>query len=1091
MREMQAASAATQRSENRLDAELDATERLQQVATQLINARGEEALYEQVLDAARGILRSDTASIQMFHPEQGTRGGLRLLGHRGFTPEAAKRWEWVFPSNQTSCSEALRTRQRVVVPDVRKCDFMAGSEDLDGYIGGGILASQSTPLISRSGALLGMISTHWRAPHELSVSEVRALDILARLASDLIERSRAVKALEENERRLASIYDTVRDGIFHLAIEPGGGLCFLSVNAAFLRLTGLSREMVEGKTISEVIPEPWLAVALGRYRQAIEEKKEASWEETCYYPAGRLTVEISVVPVIDANGVCTHLVGSFHDITDRKRAENEKQQSEARLAEQAVELRRITHLMEPVACFVLDLDDRILYWNPGAAELYGFSEDEAVGQLAHELLKTQFPAPLAEIQARVRTAGAWNGELVHTHRDGRHLHVASHWAQHRDADGQPSEILEVNLDITARKKAEQGFHALLEAAPDAMVVVDQKGAIVLTNAQVEKLFGYTQEELSGKSVEILMPERFHANHVGHRRNFFRTPKARQMGVGLELYGQHKDGRQFPVEISLSPLETQEGTLVTSAIRDITGRKEAEAKLRESEERFRRVFEEGPLGLGLVGRDYRFLKVNSALCGMVGYQEEELLEKTFADITHPDDLRADLELSEQLFRGELPFFRIEKRYMKKTGEAIWINLTASIIRGPDGEPLYGIAMVEDITEVKRSREEAFARQKLETVGTLANGIAHDFNNILGAVLAQAEAAMAELSPASQASGALMAISGVAMRGSEIVRQLMMYAGKERQTLELVNLSEIVEDMVELLRVSVSKHAKLETALAEDLPAIRGSAAQLRQVVMNLVTNASEAIGNRGGTIRVATRRAPSEAGGGSVELEVSDTGCGMSQETRARLFDPFFTMKAGGHGLGLAVVDGIIRGLHGTIDVTSEVGKGATFQIWLPSSETTVHAASSRISIPENAARPPRRFRVLVVEDEATLRQAVVKVLDKAGFEVLEAGDGRAAIDALHASDEKIDLVFLDVTIPGASSDEVAAEAAKASNGVKVVLTSAYSPEMVAGGLSGPEVCGFVRKPFHLNDVVETLVKALGDARDIGPAEAGADSRFRA
>jgi PAS domain S-box-containing protein len=1082
MREMQAASPATQGSENRFEAELDATERLQQVATQLINARGEEALFEQVLDAARAIMRSDTASIQMFHPERGNSGELRLLGHRGFTPEAAKRWEWVTASSQTTCAEALRTRQRVVVSDVRECGFMAGSEDLDGYVGGGIFASQSTPLISRSGAFLGMISTHWRAPHELSVSELRALDILARLASDLIERSRTVKALEEKEKRLASIYDTVRDGIFHLAIEPGGQFRFLSVNAAFLRLTGLSREMVEGKTVEEVIPEPWLTMVLGKYRRVVEEKREAFWEETCFYPAGRLTGEISVAPVLDADGACTHLVGSFHDITDRTRAETAKRESDARLAEQAVELRRITHLMQPVACFVLDLEDRIIYWNPGAAELYGFSEGEATGQICHELLRTQFPAPLAEIQEQVRTTGAWNGELVHTHRDGHHLYVASHWAQHRDAEGRPSEILEVNLDITGRKKAEQGFYALLEAAPDAMVVVDQEGKIVLTNVQVEKLFGYTQEELAGKQVEILMPERSRAYHFEHRRNYFQKPKARQMGVGLELYGQHKDGRRFPVEISLSPLETEEGTLVTSAIRDITGRKEAEAKLRESEDLFRRVFEEGPLGVALVSTDYRFIKVNSALCNMVGYPEAELLEKTFADITHPDDLGADLDLSARLFRGEFPVHRMEKRYVKKTGETIWINLVASIIRDAEGEPLYALSLIEDITEARRRQEEAFTIQKLETVGTLANGIAHDFNNILGAVLAQAEAAMAELPPDSQLNEGLKAISDVAMRGSEIVRQLMMYAGKERETLELVNLSEAAGEMIELLRVSVSKHATLETDLAQDLPPIRGSAAQLRQVIMNLVTNASEAIGNRDGVIRVTTRLAAEENAATPkplgeedyVLLEVSDTGCGMTPETRARLFDPFFTTKSGGHGLGLAVVDGIIRRLHGTIDVISEPGKGAAFRIWLPSAKTTAHAPSSSISIAGNRALP-QPFKVLVVEDEARLREAVVKVLRKTGFEALEAGDGRTAIELLWSNEGKIDLIFLDATIPGATSDEVAAEAARAGNGVKVILTSAYSPEMVAGALSAPGICGFIRKPFHVNDVVEALVKALGDA----------------
>ena len=177
--------------------------------------------------------------------------------------------------------------------------------------------------------------------------------------------------------------------------------------------------------------------------------------------------------------------------------------------------------------------------------------------------------------------------------------------------------------------------------------------------------------------------------------------------------------------------------------DITERKEAEAALRESEERFRRVFEEGPLGVALVGRDYRFLKVNSALCRMVGYSESELTQMSFADITYPEDMEVNRGLAERMFRREIPSYWLQKRYVKKDGDIIWVSLTASVIRDAEGEPLYGLAMIVDITENKRAEEEALARQKLESLGVLAGGIAHDFNNLLGSILAEAELASANL------------------------------------------------------------------------------------------------------------------------------------------------------------------------------------------------------------------------------------------------------------------------------------------------------------------------------------------------------------
>jgi nitrogen-specific signal transduction histidine kinase/CheY-like chemotaxis protein len=398
----------------------------------------------------------------------------------------------------------------------------------------------------------------------------------------------------------------------------------------------------------------------------------------------------------------------------------------------------------------------------------------------------------------------------------------------------------------------------------------------------------------------------------------------------------------------------------------------------------------------------------------------------------------------------------------------------------------VGATQDITDQKRAQEESLARQKLESLGTLAGGIAHDFNNLLGAVLAQSELAIGELAAGSPPHEELKEIRAVAIRGSEIVRQLMIYAGKEDDVLELVDVSKAIQGILGLLNVSSSRRAVLITNLGENLPPVKARVAQIRQIVMNLVVNASDAMQDSEGVIRVTTRKVSigrDKAGvpqeglteGDYVRLEVFDTGRGISPEIQARMFDPFFTTKSAGRGLGLPVVDGIVRNLQGAIRVVSESGKGTMFQILLPCAETTAPGAADEVAAMGQIPQSPQSATVLVVEDEEPLRTALKKMLTKVGFGVLEAANGSEAIELLRGEPGQIELLLLDLTIPGATSQDVLAEAVNSRPDLKIILTSAYTEQIVGEKLRAPQVCGFVRKPLPFGDLVEKLLSALSSS----------------
>ena len=666
-------------------------------------------------------------------------------------------------------------------------------------------------------------------------------------------------------------------------------------------------------------------------------------------------------------------------------------------------------------------------------------------------------------------------------------------------------------------------HASLNNAPIACHEIDAAGIVTFVNPAECRMLGISPEQILGRLIwEFVAPEELEAG----RESFRRKLAGEQPLAAFERVYMRPDGQRVTLEIHDCYMRDSEGRIagLRSFLLDITKRKRAEQALRDSEARYRHLVEHASDIIYRTDLQGRFLFLNSRANELLGYSNEELLGRKYLELIRPDFRYAASQFYRRQLAGRIHHTYFELPVVTKDGHDVWVGQNV-VLAGKADRVIGFEAVTRDITgqrrageEQQRAREELEAcvrerthelelaveflrremeerqqadqerrrleeqiqhTQRLESLGVLAGGIAHDFNNLLASIMGYASLALLDLPESAPARRSIQHVVDASRSAAELTQQMLAYSGRGQFVLSFIDLSRLIEEVTRLLGTLISKKAVLRLNLAPALPPIKADASQLRQIVMNLVTNASDALGEQNGfiqittgTVTVASGRVPRiEPGsmlppGEYVYLEVADTGCGMDANTKARIFDPFFSTKFTGRGLGLAAVLGIVRAHGGTIQVDSEPGYGTSFRVLLPCAGEGASLAA------EEAAPPTGDWRgeglVLVVDDEPSVRDLAALILERAGFSVVTASDGHEAVArfAEHAAD--ICAVVLDLTMPGMDGAEVYQHLIEIRSDIRVIVCSGYNVQDFDARFGGERAALFLRKPFLPSELIDKL-----------------------
>lgn len=638
----------------------------------------------------------------------------------------------------------------------------------------------------------------------------------------------------------------------------------------------------------------------------------------------------------------------------------------------------------------------------------------------------------------------------------------------------------------ALQQSEEKYRAILDNIEDGYYEVDLKGSFTFFNGSLSRLLGYSPSAMAGMNYRDYMDE---ANAKKVYQTFNQVYETGNSAKGFDWEIIKVDGSKSHLNASVTLMRDASGNPIgfRGIARDMTQRKQSEIALRESEAKYRQLLNHAPSGIYEIDlANGKFLSVNDVMCEYTGYTRRELLSMNVFDILAEGSQKESLERLNKLSQDQHGPASVEHKIKGKNGREIWALLNTKFLYDAEGKPTRVLVVAHDITEQKQAEEEKKnlehqlqQAQKMEAIGTLAGGIAHDFNNILSVIIGYTELILMNAHVDSEVRQNLKEIFNASKHARDMVKQILAFSRQNKQERKPIQVAHIVKEALKMLRASLPATISIQQKIEKNTGIIEADPTQIHQVLMNLCTNAAHAIDEKDGVLEIslanveldpqAAAKIPDLRPDHYLKLSIRDTGKGIPPDALPQIFNPYFTTKEKGEGtgLGLAVVQGIIKSLSGAVTVDSEVGKGSTFHVYIP---TIRRELAEEEEIPKPL--PMGYERILLVDDEQPLVDIGRQMLERLGYTVDTRTSSIEALKLFEADPNRFDLVITDIVMPNMTGDKLADKIFGIRPDIPIVLCTGYSEKFTRRQASDMGIQAFLMKPLVMKDLANTVRQAL-------------------